>query len=327
MTARLALALTVLLAACVTAPTRPLDTLRLQLKWVPQAQFAGYYAALYQDFYRDESLNVVFLPGGPDVVPEDAVARGRAEIGITWLPALLAAREHGLPLVNVAQVFAHSGQRQVALKASGIRNVGDLRGRKVSVWSGHEAPLIAALYRHAVAPGQITLFPQGLGMQVFVDRTIDSAAAMTYNELRQVWKAGVRPDQLLIIDWNAEGTATLEDGLFVSEAWLASPAHRDVASRFLRASLRGWAFCRHWASECLDALDRAAPGLDREHQTWMLNEVIKLIYGPPTPATQPGRMDPTAFARTVEVLLGYGLLERAPDAAAYTDVVWEEAQR
>ena len=316
------------LAALTLAPAaRGADALRLQLKWVPQAQFAGYYAARAQGFYRAENLDVTLVPGGPDIDPEHVVARNGAELGIAWLPQLLAAREQGLAVVNVTQVFAHSGLRQLALKRSGIHGPADLRGRRVAVWPGHEESLRASLTKAGVDLATVTFVPQPLGMAFFVDGTVDSAAAMTYNELRLVREAGVRDDQLTVIDFNAEGTATLEDGVFARAEWLQSPANVQLAGRFVRASLRGWEFCRERPSECLAALHQAAPGLDRGHQAWMLAEVTKLIFGPPAPATPLGRMPPEAFARTAAILLRHGVLRRPADRAAYTDAVWEAAQR
>src|SRR5207237_8623127 len=112
------------------------DTVRLQLKWVTQAQFAGYYAAQAKGLYAAEGLDVTIRPGGPDIVPEQVVAGGGAQFGIDWLPSLLAARDKGAPLTNIAQVFARSGMRELAFKTSGSKGAGDLRGRKVAVWVG-----------------------------------------------------------------------------------------------------------------------------------------------------------------------------------------------
>ena len=313
--------------ACGRPATHRIDTVRLQLKWLPQAQFAGYYAAKARGYYRDENLEVTLLPGGVDVVPEAAVAEGRADLGITWLAHLLVARERGLPIVNVAQIFAHGGLRQIALATSGIRGPADLRGRTVAVWPGHEPSLLATLAKHGIAPREITLVSQPLGMDFFVKRQVDSAAAMTYNELRQVREAGVAPEQLVVIDFNKEGTATLEDGLFARAEWLRSPDNVRVAGGFLRASLRGWELCRDRTAECLDILLRETSGLERPHQAWMLTEVITLIYGPPTPGVAVGRMDRNAFARTADILQRHAVLKRPADTAAYTDSVWQEAQR
>jgi NitT/TauT family transport system substrate-binding protein len=80
----------------------------------------------------------------------------------------------------------------------------------VAVWHGHELSLFATLDKNGIEPREITLVLQPLGMDFFVKRQVDSAAAMTYNELRQVQDAGVSPDQVVVIDFNKEGTATLK---------------------------------------------------------------------------------------------------------------------
>ena len=302
------------------------ERVRLQLKWVHQAQFAGYYAAQARGLYAAEGLEVALVPGGPDRAPEEAVASGAADIGVTWLSSLLVARERGLPLVNIAQVFAHSGLRELAFRDSGIRGVPDLRGRKVAIWDGHESPLLAALEKHRLDPRRdLTIVSQSLGMQLLLERKVDAAAAMTYNEYRQVLDAGVKPEDLVVLDFNAEGTAMLEDGLFARADWLAEPVHQGLAARFLRASLQGWRVCRDQPADCLDLVLAQRPDLGRDHQGWMLREVNKLIWGPPAPPGPLGRMDPAAFHRTAAIAVKFGVIKRPADRRAYTDRIWELA--
>ena len=305
------------------------DTVRLQLKWLAQAQFAGYYAARAMGFYEAEKLDVSIRPGGPDLASEKVVADGGAEFGIDWLPSLLAARDQGMPLVNIAQVFAHSGMRQLAFKASGIKSVNDLRGRRVAVWlGGNEFELFATLEKHRIDRNRdLTIVPQPFDMGPFLRKEVDAAAAMTYNEYKQVLDAGVKLADLIVIDFNREGTAMLEDGVFVREDWLRDAAHRQIAVRFLRASLRGWAACRRAPADCVEIVVKENPALDRAHQTWMMAEVLKLIWGPPAPASPLGRMDPAAFARTAEIALRFGVIRKAADASAYTHAIWELARK
>jgi len=305
------------------------DEVRLQLKWLAQAQFAGYYAARALGFYEAEKLDVLIRPGGPDLASEKVVADGGADFGIDWLPSLLAARDQGLPLVNIAQVFAYSGMRQIAFKASGIKGVRDLRGRRVAVWlGGNEFELFAALEKHRIDRNRdVTIVPQPFDMGLFLRKEADAAAAMTYNEYKQVLDAGVKPEDLVVIDFNREGTAMLEDGVFVRENWLREDKNRQIATRFLRASLRGWAACRRVPVDCVEIVLRENPALDRAHQTWMLTEVIKLIWGPPAPAVPLGRMDPAAFARTADIAFRFGVIQKAADASAYTHAIWELATK
>src|SRR5215510_14757813 len=228
------------------AATQAADKVTLQLKWVTQAQFAGYYAAKAKGLYAAEKLDVTIRPGGPDIVPAQVVAGGGAQFGIDWLPSLLSARDQGAPLVNIAQVFVHSGMREIAFKTTGIKGPADLRGRKVAVWfGGNEFELLATLEKYKIDRNKdLTLVQQPFDMNLLLQKKVDAAAAMTYNEYKQVLDSGVKPDDLVVIDFNAEGTAMLEDGVFTRADWLRAGKNKETAARFLRASLKGWEFCR-----------------------------------------------------------------------------------
>jgi len=305
------------------------DKVTLQLKWVTQAQFAGYYAAKQKGLYGAEQLDVTIRPGGLDIVPERVVADGGAQFGLDWLPSLLSAREQGAPLVNIAQLFAYSGMRELAFKASGIKGAGDLRGRKVAVWfGGNEFALLATLEKYRIDPQKdVTLVQQPFDMNLLLQKQVDAAAAMTYNEYKQVLDAGVKPEDLVVIDFNKEGTAMLEDGVFVKADYLKAAKNRDVAARFVRASLKGWEFCRDKPAECVDIVLKESPVLGRRHQTWMMAEINKLIWGPPRPTTPLGKMDPAAFKRTADIALKFGVIKKPADASTYTHEIWELAQK
>jgi NitT/TauT family transport system substrate-binding protein len=306
-----------------------LDKVQLQLKWVTQAQFAGYYAAKAKGFYANEALDVTIRPGGPDIVPEQVVAGGGAQFGIDWLPSLLSARDQGAPLVNIGQVFAASGMREIGFKSSGIKTAADLKGRRVAVWfGGNEFELLATLEKYKIDRNKdVTLVQQPFDMNLLLQKKVDAAAAMTYNEYKQVLDAGVKPDDLVVIDFNREGTAMLEDGIFVKADWLRDAKNKQIAARFLRAALKGWTFCRDQASECVDIVLKESPVLGREHQAWMMAEVNKLIWGPPTPKSPLGKMDPEAFRRTADIALKFGVIKKAADSVAYTHEIWELAQK
>ena len=321
-----------LLATLATANRgqgQALDKVTLQLKWVTQAQFAGYYAAKQKGLYGAEQLDVTIRPGGLDIVPERVVADGGAQFGLDWLPSLLSAREQGAPLVNIAQLFVYSGMRELAFKASGIKGAGDLRGRKVAVWfGGNEFALLATLEQYRIDPQKdVTLVQQPFDMNLLLQKQVDAAAAMTYNEYKQVLDAGVKPEDLVVIDFNKEGTAMLEDGVFVKADYLKAAKNRDVAARFVRASLKGWEFCRDKPAECVDIVLKESPVLGRRHQTWMMAEINKLIWGPPRPTTPLGKMDPAAFKRTANIALKFGVIKKPANASAYTHEIWELAQK
>ncbi len=313
------------------ATSTELIPVTLQLKWVAQAQFAGYYAAEDQGFYEEEGLDITIRPGGPDIVPEQVVASGQAEFGLDWLPSLLAVRDQGTPLVNIAQVFTYAGMRHLAWADSGITSPADFAGKKVAVWfGGNEFDLLATLNKYELDPEtDLELVQQPFDMNLLLNREVDAAAAMTYNELYQVLSAGHTIDELNIIDYNAEGTAMLEDGIFVREDWLESEENQETAARFLRASFKGWEFCRDNAEACVDivlANDQSGV-MTQEAQAWQMDEVNKLVWGDPIDAeTAIGYLDPEQFQRTADIALEFGVISNPASEDAYTHAIWEMAQ-
>jgi NitT/TauT family transport system substrate-binding protein len=308
------------------------DKVSLQLKWVAQAQFAGYYAALDQGYYAEEGLDVTILPGGPDIVPEQVVASGQAQFGINWMASLLATRETGAPLVNIAQVFTRAGMRQLSWKENNLTTPADLKGKKVAVWfGGNEYNLLATLSKYNLnKDSDLTLVQQPFDMNLLLNKEVDSAAAMTYNELYQVLSAGHTIDQLNILDYNAEGTAMPEDGIFVTADWLAQGNNKDIAARFLKASFKGWAYCRDNVDSCVDIVLKQDTGgvMTKEAQTWQMNEVNKLIWGDPIdPATKIGYLEPELFKFAGETALQFGVITKPAEDAAYTHEIWEMATK
>jgi NitT/TauT family transport system substrate-binding protein len=304
-----------------------LDKVTLQSKWVVQAQFAGYYAALDQGYYEDEGLDVTIRPGGPDIVPEQVVLGGQAEFGINWLDSLLATRDKGQNVVNIGQVFTRSGMTEITWKDSGLDEITDLRGKKVGVWlGGNEHKLFAALNKNGIDPQQDTeIVAQPFDMELFLKREIDAAAAMTYNELAQVLETKdpdtgqlYTIDQLNVMKMSDLGTGALEDGIFVREDWIGEEGNQDIAKRFLKASFRGWVYCRDNPDECVNIVLENGPTLGEGHQRWMMNEINKLIW----PAPQGiGVMEPESWNITKEIALeGKVIKQPASDDAYRTDI-------
>lgn len=307
------------------------DDVTLQLKWVAQAQFAGYYAAESLGYYEDECINITINPGGPDIVPEQVVAGGQADFGINFVPSLLSSREQGTNLVNIAQVFERSAMREVAWADSGITSFADLADKRVAVWfGGNEFELLATLTKFEIdTETGVELVQQPFDMNLLLERQVDAAAAMTYNELAQVLET-VNPDtgelyqldELVVLDMNEEGTAMLQDGVFTTEEYLAEEGNADIATRFLRASFRGWIACRDTPDACVDYVLERGPALPRGHQTWMMSEVNKLIW---PNSTEIGLMDDGLFQQTADIALEYGVISEAPGDGAYTTEYAEAA--
>jgi NitT/TauT family transport system substrate-binding protein len=308
-------------------------SVKLQLKWVTQAQFAGYYAAAEKGYYDEENLDVEILPGGPDITPEQVVAGGQAEFGIEWLPSLLSSRDQGSDLVNIAQVFQKSGMLEVTHKDSGITDIAGMKGKKVGVWCcGNQFELFAALTKNGIDhenPDEVTIVDQPFDMNLFLNKEVDAAAAMTYNELAQVLEQEnpatgelYTLDDLNVISMEDAGTAMLEDGVFVRGDWIADEANQDVATRFLRASFRGWIFCRDNLEECLQIVLDNGPTLPEGHQRWQLNEINALAWPSPDGI---GIMNPEAFDQTAQIAQDFEVIKNPPDEDAYRTDLAEAA--
>jgi NitT/TauT family transport system substrate-binding protein len=313
------LALAAVTAAAGSASAAPkLTNITLQLKWAPQAQFAGYYAALDLGYYKAAGLNVKLLNGGPNIIPEQVVASGQAQFGLDWLPSLLAARDKGTQLVNIAQVFARSGMTQLTWKSSGITTIAGLKGKKVGNWlGGNQFELFAALSKAGIDPNNpkdITIVQQPFDMNLFLKKQVDSASAMTYNELAQVLESGVKASEINVIKMQDVGTGMLEDGIFATASWLKSPANQAIATKVIGASLAGWIYCRDHQAACVGFTLKAGPTLPKGHQTWMMNEINKLVWPNPSGI---GIMNAADFNRTAQIAKEFGVIKKPPTAGAY----------
>ena len=312
-------------------PSEDLTPVTLQSKWVVQAQFAGYYAAVDQGFYEDEGLDVTIRAGGPDIVPEQVVLGGQAEFGIDWLDNLLATRDQGQGLVNIAQVFTRSGMTEVTWKDTGLDDITKLEGKKVGVWlGGNEHKLFAALTKNGLDPQEdVNVVAQPFDMNLFLNREVDAAAAMTYNELAQVLEVEnpetgelYTLDDLNVIRMSELGTGALEDGIFVREDWISEEANQDVATRFLKASFRGWIFCRENPDDCVDIVLENGPTLGEGHQRWQMNEINDLIWPAPLGI---GVMDPESFDITNQIATDYKIIKQPATEDAYRTDLAEAA--
>ncbi|HEU0221455.1 MAG TPA: ABC transporter substrate-binding protein [Paracoccaceae bacterium] len=303
------------------------DKVVLQLKWVTQAQFAGYYVAQDQGFYEEEGLEVEIKPGGPDIAPAQVIAGGGADVILDWMPSALASREKGLPLVNIAQPFKSSGMMLTCRKDTGIATPADFKGKTLGVWFfGNEYPFLSWMAQLGIpttggADG-VTVLKQGFNVDPLLQKQADCISTMTYNEYWQVIDAGLAPDDLVVFKYEDQGVATLEDGMYVLEDRLKDPDFVDRMVRFVRASMKGW----KWTEENPDAaaeivLENDATGAQTEsHQKRMMGEIAKLTAG------SDGSLDPEDFERTVKTLLAGGsdpVITKEPEGAwthAITDL-------
>ena len=328
----LALAGGILAAVGTAAPSKQssqkLTKLTFQLKWVTQAQFAGYYAAEAKGFYKKAGLDVNIRVGGPDIIPEQVVAGGQAQLGLDWLPSLMSARDQGTKLVNIAQVFTRSGMTEITWKSSGINTVAKMKGKKVGNWlGGNEFELFAALSRAGMDPvhnKNVTIVKQPFDMNLFMKRKIDAASAMTYNELAQVLetknpKTGklTKLSELNVIKMQNIGTGMLEDGIFTTEKWIKDKGHQAIAKKFLAASFKGWVYCRDHAGDCVKIVLKQGPTLLNGHQKWQMNEINALVWPNKLGI---GIMDKAAYARTAKIAKQFGAIKKAASGAYRDDL-------
>ncbi|WP_425437119.1 ABC transporter substrate-binding protein [Oceaniglobus roseus] len=307
---------------------RAADDVTLQLKWVTQAQFAGYYVAQEKGFYEEEGLNVTIKPGGPDIAPTQVLAGGGADVVVDWMPSALAAREKGLPLVNIAQPFKSSGMMLTCLAETGVKSPEDFPGRTLGVWFfGNEYPFLSWMSQLGIptdgSDGGVTVLKQGFNVDPLLQKQADCISTMTYNEYWQVIDAGITPEQLVTFKYEDQGVATLEDGLYVLEDRLEDPAFVDEMARFVKASMKGWKYAEENPDEAAEiVLENDETGAQtEEHQKRMMREVAKLTAG------SDGSLDEADYQRTVETLLGGGsdpVITKEPEGA-FTHAVTDKA--
>jgi NitT/TauT family transport system substrate-binding protein len=300
------------------------DKVTLQLKWVTQAQFAGYYVAKDKGFYEEEGLDVEIKPGGPDIAPPQVLAGGGADVIVDWMPSALATREKGVALVNIAQPFKSSGMMLTCLKETGITKPEDFKGKTLGVWFfGNEYPFLSWMSTLGIktdgSEGGVTVLKQGFNVDPLLQKQAACISTMTYNEYWQVIDAGIKAEDLVTFKYEDEGVATLEDGLYVLEDKLADPAFKEKMVKFVRASMKGWKYAEENSDEAAEiVLENDASGAQTEaHQKRMMSEVAKLTAG------SNGALDKADYDRTVKTLLGGGsdpVITKEPTGAFTTEI-------
>jgi NitT/TauT family transport system substrate-binding protein len=313
------------LLALMTTVANAADDVTIQLKWVTQTQFAGYYVAQDKGFYDEEGLNVTIKAGGPDIGPMSILAGGGADVAVDWMPSALAAREKGFPAVNIAQPFKSSGMMLVCRKDRGVNSISDLKGKNLYVWYyGNEWPFLSWMSKLGLKPDQdISVFKQGWDILPLTQGDAACVSAMSYNEYWQVLNEGLKPEELTVFRYEDEGVATLEDGLYVKESNLADAAFVNKMVRFVRASMKGWKYAETHQAEAAELVvnndDSGAQTID--HNTTQMGEIAKLTAG------SNGALSEADFNRTVSSLMTGGsdpVITKVP-TGAWSHVITNEA--
>ncbi|MFZ3124839.1 MAG: ABC transporter substrate-binding protein [Acidovorax sp.] len=323
--------LAAVLVVCSTAASAA-DKVTVQLKWLPQAQFAGYYVAQSKGYYKAEGLDVTIKPGGPDISPVQVIAGNGADVVVNWMPDALAAREAGVPLVNIAQVFDQSGLMLTCRKASGVSSPKDFKGKTLGVWyGGNEYPFLNWMAKLGYKPGKdVTILKQGFNVDPLLQNQAACISTMIYNEYWQLVDAGIKESDLVTFFYEKEGVASLEDGLYVLESRLKDPAFVARMGKFLKATFKGWNDAVKdpaAAARIVVSADMSGSASEKVQKRQMEN-VAKLITTAGTDKI--GYLEPAAYERTVKVLLAAGsspVIKKHPGEAAYSHVVWNAAQK
>ncbi|HET8928886.1 MAG TPA: ABC transporter substrate-binding protein [Microbacterium sp.] len=319
------------------APADELTQVKLQLQWLPQAQFAGYFAAADQGFFEEEGLEVEIVPSGGDIVPQDALANGDADFAIAWVPKVLGSIEAGANVTDIAQIFQRSGTLQVSWADSGIDSVADFEGKRIGSWGfGNEWEIFAAMAAEGLDSTSVQIITQDFNMNAFLQGDIDAAQAMTYNEWAQLLES-VNPDtgelyqpsDFTVISYEDTVGAMLQDAIWADTERLESDAaYADTAVAFLKAVIKGWIFAADNPEQAAEITLAAGSGWGPSHELWMTNETNKLIW--PSDAGI-GIIDEAAWNRTVEGALsavnetGARLITAEPPATAYTNEYIQKA--
>jgi len=320
-------------AATLATPAIAADKVTVQLKWLPQAQFAGYYVAAAKGFYKEADLDVTIKPGGPDIAPAQVLAAKGADVTVDWMPSALAAREAGVPMVNIAQIFNRSGMMLTCKKASGVSTSKDFKGKTLGVWfGGNEYPFLSWMgslgLKTSGATPDVKVLKQGFNVDPLLQNQAACISTMIYNEYWQVIDAGVKATDLVTFPYEDQGVATLEDGLYAREPDLKDPAVVAKLGKFVKATMNGWEYAIKNQDEAVKIVLAAdtSGGSTAAVQKRQLENVAKLITTAGTPAM--GKLDPAAYARTVKVLLAGGsdpVIKKDPGTAAWTHAVWDKA--
>ena len=322
----------------------PLTSIKLQLQWLPQAQFAGYYAALDQGYFEEEGFDdVEIIPSGGDIVPQDALVAGDADFAVAWVPKVLGTLEAtGAELTDIAQVFQKSGTLQVSFAGDGIESVSDFEDKRIGSWGfGNEWEIFAAMAADDVDASTVSITTQDFSMNALLDGDVDAAQAMTYNEWAQILEVVnpetgelYQPEDFDVVSYEDTEGAMYQDAIWADTARLNDdPAYADAAVRFLKAVTKGWVYSRDNPEEAATIVYDAAINAEAAfpvgptHQLWMMNEVNKLIWA----GGDFGVVDEGLWDKTVTGALaaknqdGLNLITAEPADSAYSNEYIEKA--
>jgi NitT/TauT family transport system substrate-binding protein len=321
---RLLAAVAASMALLSALPASAAEKVSLRLKWLAQAQFAGFYVAKAKGFYDHAGLDLTINPGGPNLNVETLVASGNDTFGLAGgTETVLLAREKGLPLVCIGVTVQKTPFTYVAYKDSGITKVQDFAGKKVATWfTGTQYTLYSMLASAGVKQTDLTIVPQSGSMAPFVEKQFDVAAATYYNELNTLKEQGLG-DKLVLIKPDDYGVVVQQDTVLVSEKYRNEKPQQVQA--FMNATVKGWKYALQNKKEAIDIIMAASPSLNRPHQEAMLDEFEKLVKAGKGGTDGILAIDLPTVEKMQTQLVGYKALKAPADLSkAYDPSFWTQ---
>jgi NitT/TauT family transport system substrate-binding protein len=312
------------LTAAAPAAAENLTKASLRLKWLAQAQFAGFYVALAKGYYKAEGIDLTINPGGPNLLTENLVATGADTFGLSGgTDSVFAARDKGLPIVCIGVAHQITPFVFVTRKDGPVKTLQDFKGKTVTTWfTGANHVLNGMLAKEGIKADELKIQPQQVSVTPFVDGNVDVITATYYNELYTI-ESRMPKDSLKTFVAEDYGITFPRDTLIVSET--TAKEKPDLVKAFLRASIKGWKDAFADPKGAVDAVMAVAPTLDRAQQEFMLNEVKRLMTAGKAADNGLFWIDPDAIKAAHDFLLKYGVISKPLDLAAAYDASFIES--
>jgi len=290
------------LASPAWAESQGLEVVNLQLRWHHQFQFAGYYAALEQGYYREAGLDVRIHAGAPGRTPIEEVLSGRAQYGEAN-SELLYQRLMGKPLVALASIFQHSPSILLARSDSGILSPQDMKGKRVMLIGDiTDADFQAMFQNEGVALATLQIQPSSYNIEDLVTGKTDAFNAYLTNEPYYLQQRRV---PYTIIDPRRYGIDFYSDILFTTEQELRD--HPDRVQAFRKASLKGWEYAMDHPDLIIDLLiDKYGVTKSRAHLIYEATAMRGLIL---PDLIEIGHMNPSRWRHMADTFVKVGMLQ------------------
>lgn len=255
-----------------SAAEQPLEKVRLQLKWMHQFQFAGYYAAVEQGYFREAGLEVELLPATPDLRTADLLLSGTVQYAV-MSPMALIDRQQGKPLVALAAIFQHSADAFMAVKGRGFRTPEDLRGQQVMITAESDAENLAMLIGSGVPLHALQVIDHSWNLDDLVEKKVAAQTVYLTNEPFLLRQRGMEPELIKPLDY---GIDFYGDCLVSTEQEVRN--HPERTEAFLKAVRRGWRYAMGHPEEIAQLIVRKySPDKTLEHLLFEAHSMRELI--------------------------------------------------